>query len=77
MPTICRKVVRCDKKLCVVLIKADIFLTKVCKEIYPRNLYIKFDVNTLRHSGEMACVERLPAFGNSDITIYIVFVGCC
>ena len=31
---ICRKVTRCDKKLCVVLIEADI-LTKLCKEIYP------------------------------------------
>ena len=34
-----------------------------------RNLYIKFDVNTLRHCGEMACVEEyLHTFGNSDIT---------
>ena len=41
-----------------------------------RNLYIKFDVNTLRHCGEIACVEHLPTFGNSDITtISIEFYG--
>ena len=32
--TICRKVARCDKKLCVVLIEADIF-NKAVQEIYP------------------------------------------
>ena len=34
-----------------------------------RNLYIKFDENTLKHCGEMACVEEdLHTSGNSDIT---------
>ena len=33
-----------------------------------RNLYTKFDVNTLRPCGEKACVEEhLHPFGNSDI----------
>ena len=69
--TICRKVARCDKKLCVVLIEADIFNKAVQGNIPQplKNLYIKFDVNTLRHCGEMACVEEyLHTFGNSDIT---------
>ena len=69
--TICRKVARCDKKLCVVLIEADIFNKAVQGNIPKplKNLYIKFDVNTLRHCGEMACVEEyLHTFGNSDIT---------
>ena len=69
--TICRKVARCDKKLCVVLIEADIFNKAVQGNIPKplRNLYIKFDVDTLRHCGEMACVEEhLHTFGNSDIT---------
>ena len=69
--TICRKVVRCDKTLCVVLIEADIF-NKAVQGNVPKplkNLYIKFDVNTLRHCVEMACVEEyLHTFGNSDIT---------
>ena len=69
--TICRKVARCDKNLCVVLIEAYIF-NKAVQGNMPkplRNLYIKFDVNTLRHCGEMACVEEyLHTFGNSDIT---------
>ena len=58
--TICRKVTKCDKKLCVVLIEADIF-NKAMQANIPkplRNLYIKFDVNTLRHCGEMACAEE-------------------
>ena len=69
--TICREVARCDKKLCVVLIEADIFNKAVQGNIPKplRNLYIKFDVNTLRHCGEMACVEEyLHTFGTSDIT---------
>ena len=37
-----------------------------------RNLYTNFDVNTLRHCGEMACVEHLHTFGNRDITT----IGC-
>ena len=60
------------KKLCVVLIEADIFNKAVQGNIPKplKNLYIKFDVNTLRHCGEMACVEEyLHTFGNSDITI--------
>ena len=68
---ICRKVARRDKKLCVVLIEADIFNKAVQGNIPKplKNLYIKFDVNTLRHCGEMACVEEyLHTFGNSDIT---------
>ena len=59
------------KKLCVVLIEADIFNKAVQGNIPKplKNLYIKFDVNTLRHCGEMACVEEyLHTFGNSDIT---------
>ena len=58
--TLCRKVTRCDKKLCVVLIEADIFNKAVQRNIPKplRNLYIKFDVNTLRHCGEMACEEE-------------------
>ena len=71
--TICRKVARCDKNLCVVLIEAYIF-NKAVQGNMPkplRNLYIKFDVNTLRHCGEMACVEEyLHTFGNSDITMF-------
>ena len=70
--TIHKKVARCDKKLCIVLIKADIFNKTVQGNILKplRKLYIKFDVNTLRHCGEMARVEEyLPTFGNSDITI--------
>ena len=78
--TICRKVARCDKKLCVVLIEADIFNKAVQGNIPKplKNLYIKFDVNTLRHCGEMACVEEyLHTFGNSDITNYnSVFNSC-
>ena len=73
--TICREVARCDKKLCVVLIEADIFNKAVQGNIPKplRNLYIKVDVNTLRHCGEMACVEEyLHTFGNSDITTYSV-----
>ena len=68
--TICRKVARCDKKLCVVLIEADIFNEAVQGSILKplRNLYTKFDVNTLRHCGEMVCVEEhLHTFGTSDI----------
>ena len=60
------------KILCAVLIEADIF-NKAVQENIPkplRNLYINFDVNTLRNCGEMACVEEhLHTFGNSDITI--------
>ena len=63
---------RCDIKLCVVLIKKDIF-NKAVQGNIPRplrKLYVKFDVNTLRHCGEMACVEEyLHTFENSDITI--------
>ena len=69
--TICRKVARCDIKLSVVLIEADIFNKAVEGNIPKplRNLYIKFDVNTLRHCGEMPCVEEyLHTFGDSDIT---------
>ena len=78
--TICRKVARCDKKLCVVLIEADIFNKAVQGNIPKplKNLYIKFDVNTLRHCGEMACVEEyLHTFGNSDITSYSSVVEVC
>ena len=59
--TICRKVARCDKKLCVVLIEADIFNKAVQGNIPKplRKLYTKFDVTTLRHCGEMACAEEL------------------
>ena len=60
-----------QKKLCVVLIEADIFNKAVQGNIpIPlRNLYTNFDVNTLRGCGEMACVEEyLHTFGNSDIT---------
>ena len=57
------------------MIEADIF-NKVVQGNIPkplRNLYITFDVNTLRHCGEMACVEEsLHTFGNSDITIVSV-----
>ena len=70
-PKICRKVARCDKKLCLVLIEADIFNKAVQANIPKplRNLYIKFDVNALRQCGEMACVEEhLRTSGNSDIT---------
>ena len=59
------------KKLCLVLIEADIFNKAVQGNIPKplRNLYIKVDVNTLRHCGEMACVEQyLHTFGNTDIT---------
>jgi len=51
--------VRCDKKICVVLIKADIFNKAVQGNIPKplRNLYINFDVNALRHCAEMAFVE--------------------
>ena len=73
--TICRKVARCDKKLCVVLIEADIFNKAVQGNIPKplRNLYIKFDVNTLRYCGEMARVEEyLHTFGNSDITTLVL-----
>ena len=76
--TICRKVARCDKKLCVVLIEADIFNKAVQGNIPKplKNLYIKFDVNTLRHCGEMACVEEyLHTFGNSDITTLYLDAG--
>ena len=68
--TICGKVARCDKKLCAVLIEADIFNKAVQGNIPKplRNLYTKFDVNTLRLCGEMAWVEEhLHTFGNSDI----------
>ena len=71
--TISRKVARCDKKLCVVLIEADIFNEVVQGNIPKplRNLYTKFNMNTLRHCGEMACVEeQLHTLGNSDIAIY-------
>ena len=54
-------------KNCVVLIEADIFNKAVQGNIPKplKNLYIKFDVNTLRHCGEMACVEEyLHTFGN-------------
>ena len=49
------------KKLCVVLIEADVFNKAVQRNIPKplRNLCIKFDVNTLRQCGEMACVEDL------------------
>ena len=73
--TICRKAARCDKKLCVVLIEADIFDEAVQENIPKplRNLYTKFDVNTLRHCGEMACAEEhLHTFGNSDIATLAV-----
>ena len=53
------------------MIEADIFNKAVQGNIPKplKNLYIKFDVNTLRHCGEMACVEEyLHTFGNSDIT---------
>ena len=66
---------RCDKKLCVVLIEADVFNKAVQGNIPKplRNLYSKFDVNTLRHCGEMAWVEGyLQTFGNSDIAILAV-----
>ena len=58
--TICRKVARCDKKFCVLLIEADIFNKAVQENILKplRNLYTEFDVNTLRHCGEMAWVEE-------------------
>ena len=48
------------QKLRVVLIEADIFNKAVQANIpMPlRNLYINFDVNTLRQCGEMACVEE-------------------
>ena len=68
--TICRKVARCAKKLCAVLIEVDIFNKAVQGNIPKplRNLYTKFDVNTLRLCGEMAWVEQhLHTFGNSDI----------
>ena len=70
--TICREVASCDKKLCVVLSEADIFNKAVQGNIPKplKNLCIKFDVNTLGHCGEMACVEKhLHTFGNSDTTI--------
>ena len=58
-------------KILCSLIKAPIF-NKAVHENIPkplRNLYINFDVNTLRHCAEMACVEEyLHTFGNSDIT---------
>ena len=49
-----------------------------------RNLYIKFDVNTLTHCGEVACVEEyLHTFGNSGITTKVplcskmaILAGC-
>ena len=53
------------------MIEADIFNKAVEGNIPKslRNLYIKFDVNTLRHCGEMPCVEEyLHTFGDSDIT---------
>ena len=62
--------------MCVVLIEADIFNKAVQGNIPKplKNLYIKFDVNTLRHCGEMACVEEyLHTFGNSDITTIILY----
>ena len=71
--TICRKVARCAKKLCAVLIEADIFNKAVQGNIPKplRNLYTKFDVNTLRLCGEMAWVEEhLHTFGNSDIATH-------
>ena len=63
---------KCDKSF---LIEADIFNNAVQADIPKplRNLYIKFDVNTLRYRGEMACVEEnVHNFGNSDITIVCV-----
>ena len=72
--TICRKVARCAKKLCAVLIEADIFNKAVQGNIPKplRNLYTKFDVNTLRLCGEMAWVEEhLHTFGNSDIATMV------
>ena len=66
--TICRKVARCDIKLCVVLIEAAIFNKAVQGNIPKplRNLHTKFDVNALRPCGEMAWVEGyLHTFGNS------------
>ena len=67
--TICKK--KCDKKLCIFLIKADI-ITKlsVCTNIPKplRNLCTQFDVNNLRYCGEIACVkECLHTSKNSDI----------
>ena len=56
-------------KTCVVLIEAYIFNKAVQGNMLKplRNFYINFDVNTLRHCGEMACVEEyLHTFGNSD-----------
>ena len=56
------------------MVEADIFNKAVQGNILKplKNLYIKFDVNTLRHCGEMACVEEyLHTFGNSDITTII------
>ena len=55
------------KKLCLVLIKFNKAVQgNISKPL--RNLYTKFDVNTLRHCGEMAWVEEhLHTFGNSDI----------
>ena len=54
--------------MCVVFNEAD----KAVQGNIPkplRNLYVNFDVNTLRHCGEMARVEEhLHTFGNSDIT---------
>ena len=61
---------RCDKKMCVVLIEADIFSKAVHGNIPKplKNLYTKFDVNTLRPCGKIAWVEGyLHSFGNSDI----------
>ena len=75
--TICRKVARCDKKLCVVLVEADIFNKAVQGNIPKplRNLFTKFDVNTLIHCGEMAWVEGyLHTFGNSDIATTVVYI---
>ena len=77
--TICRKVARCAKKLCAVLIEADIFNKAVQGNIPKplRNLYTKFDVNTLRLCGEMAWVEEhLHTIGNSDIATVSSITKC-
>ena len=66
-------------QICVVLNEADIFNKAVQGNIPKplRNLYIKLDVNTLRQCGEMACVEDLHTFGNSDITTLSALHGKC
>ena len=46
----------------VFLIEAEIFLTKLCKQIIPKplkNLYSQLGVNTFRYCGEMAGIEEI------------------